>query len=415
MARATLPPGVRFHPTDVELLLYYLKRKVLGKPLPFDVISEIEISKYSPWDLKDKSCLKSRDLEWHFFCRRDRKYASGSRANRATIGGYWKTTGKDRNILNNSKLVGTKKTLVYHHGKAPQGTRTDWVMYEYRLQDSDLEDKGISQDRYVVCKIFEKRGRGPRRGEPLGASFVEEEWDDDETNGSFVLYPFANPSSSKPPNPQTKLLFPEERRSLAAREDGSSLEHVNPTILLQELSNNHGRALVSCRRGMEKLESIIPNPQGHIQGGAVLGGDKNFYGLKDNETYQLFFPSGIPTTLPMPTNLQNLGITNLSVNLKKYRDHVMGHFLENGEADDSSPERSNPRVLIEELNDRGDDVDEGSNYINCNNLNFFPLFEDFGGFHNNVIGSKFNENFSTQWNIPSFVCPIGNTLELIKA
>lgn len=112
------------------------------------------------------------------------------------------------------------------------------------------------QDRYVVCKIFEKRGRGPRRGEPLGASFVEEEWDDDETNGSFVLYPFANPSSSKPPNPQTKPLFPEERRSLVARVDGSSLEHVNPTILLQELSNNHGRALVSCRRGIDEVSIL---------------------------------------------------------------------------------------------------------------------------------------------------------------
>lgn len=94
----------------------------------------------------------------------------------------------------------------------------------------------------------------------------------------------------------------------------------------------------------------------------------------------MFFPSGIPTTLPMPANLQNLGITNLSVNLKKYRDHVMGHFLEKGEApvpreDDSSPERSSPRILIEELNDRGDDVDEVSNYISSNNLDFFPLFE----------------------------------------
>lgn len=132
--------------------------------------------------------------------------------------------------------------------------------------------------------------------------------------------------------------------------------------------------------GMEKLELIIPNPQGHIQGGAVLGGDKNFYGLKGNETFQLFFPSGIPTTLPVPANLQNLGIRNLSVNLKKYRDHVMGHFLENGEApvpreDDSSPERSNPRVLIEELNDRGDGVNEVSNYISCNNLDSCPLFE----------------------------------------
>lgn len=71
MARATLPPGVRFHPTDVELLLYYLKRKVLGKPLPFDVISEIEISKYSPWDLKGMVHMYHYNIffleKWAFF------------------------------------------------------------------------------------------------------------------------------------------------------------------------------------------------------------------------------------------------------------------------------------------------------------------------------------------------------------
>lgn len=88
------------------------------------------------------------------------------------------------------------------------------------------------------------------------ASFIEEEWDDDEMNGSFVLYPFANPSSSKPPNPQTKPLFPEERRGPVAREDGSSLERFNPTILLQELSNNHRRALVSRKRGIEEVSIL---------------------------------------------------------------------------------------------------------------------------------------------------------------
>lgn len=50
MARDSLPPGFRFHPTDVELVMYYLRRKVMGK-LRFEGIAEIELYKFSPWDL----------------------------------------------------------------------------------------------------------------------------------------------------------------------------------------------------------------------------------------------------------------------------------------------------------------------------------------------------------------------------
>ena len=51
MVRTSLPPGFRFHPTDVELVMYYLKRKVMGKKIPFEAISELNIYKFSPWDL----------------------------------------------------------------------------------------------------------------------------------------------------------------------------------------------------------------------------------------------------------------------------------------------------------------------------------------------------------------------------
>jgi hypothetical protein len=98
------------------------------------------------WEI-DKSRLKSRDLEWYFFSMLDKKYRNGSKTNRATEMGYWKTTGKDREILNGSKVVGMKKTLVYHKGRAPRGERTNWVMHEYRLVDQDLDKTGVHQVR----------------------------------------------------------------------------------------------------------------------------------------------------------------------------------------------------------------------------------------------------------------------------
>lgn len=46
-----LGPGFRFHPTDEELVRYYLRRKVCGKSVRFHAISEIDIYKVEPWDL----------------------------------------------------------------------------------------------------------------------------------------------------------------------------------------------------------------------------------------------------------------------------------------------------------------------------------------------------------------------------
>ncbi|XVF58772.1 hypothetical protein PTKIN_Ptkin07bG0093600 [Pterospermum kingtungense] len=184
MGKNFLPPGFRFHPTDVELVKYYLKRKVLGKKIAFKAIAEVDIYKYAPWDLPDMSCLKTGDLKWFFFCPVEKKYAKGSRLNRAAVHGYWKTTGKDRHVKeDNGDEVGMIKTLVFHRGKAPRGERTDWVMHEYRLTY-------MVQDTYVLCVIFKKGGVGARNGAQYGAPFKEDDWSDEEdVTGSLFRMP----------------------------------------------------------------------------------------------------------------------------------------------------------------------------------------------------------------------------------
>lgn len=179
MAISSLVPGFRFHPTDTELVMYYLKRKVLGKKIIVEAVAEVNIYDYSPWDLRDKSALKNGDLEWFFFCPKSKKYNSGSRYNRSTEIGFWKATGKDRTVTYKGRPVATIKTLVFHIGHAGKGDRTDWVMHEYKLEDEYLANAGIVQDTYVLVKLFEKPGSGPKNGAQYGAPFNEEEWEDE--------------------------------------------------------------------------------------------------------------------------------------------------------------------------------------------------------------------------------------------
>ncbi|KAL0330092.1 UNVERIFIED_CONTAM: protein CUP-SHAPED COTYLEDON 2 [Sesamum radiatum] len=129
----TLPPGFRFHPTDEELITYYLINKISDANFTGRAIGDVDLNKCEPWDLPGKA--KMGEKEWYFFSLRDRKYPTGVRTNRATNTGYWKTTGKDKEIYNSntSELVGMKKTLVFYRGRAPRGEKTNWVMHEYRI------------------------------------------------------------------------------------------------------------------------------------------------------------------------------------------------------------------------------------------------------------------------------------------
>jgi hypothetical protein len=51
MAPVGLPPGFRFHPTDEELVNYYLKRKIHGLKIELDIIPEVDLYKCEPWEL----------------------------------------------------------------------------------------------------------------------------------------------------------------------------------------------------------------------------------------------------------------------------------------------------------------------------------------------------------------------------
>ncbi|VAI75829.1 hypothetical protein VPH35_123476 [Triticum aestivum] len=170
MELKALPLGFRFHPTDEELVRHYLKGKITGQiKNEVEVIPEIDVCKCEPWDLPDKALIRSEDPEWFFFAPKDRKYPNGSRSNRATEAGYWKATGKDRVIKSKGEkkkqhMIGMKKTLVFHRGRAPKGERTGWIMHEYRTTEPEFESG--EQGGYVLYRLFQKQLEKTERSIP---------------------------------------------------------------------------------------------------------------------------------------------------------------------------------------------------------------------------------------------------------
>ncbi|KAB5532352.1 hypothetical protein DKX38_019022 [Salix brachista] len=145
-----VPPGFRFHPTDEELVDYYLRKKVNARRIDVDVIKDVDLYKIEPWDLQGTD----EQTEWYFFSHKDKKYPTGTRTNRATAAGFWKATGRDKAIYSKHDLIGMRKTLVFYKGRAPNGQKSDWIMHEYRLE---TDENGAPQASWVVCRVFKKR------------------------------------------------------------------------------------------------------------------------------------------------------------------------------------------------------------------------------------------------------------------
>ncbi|XWS42156.1 hypothetical protein CRYUN_Cryun17cG0143800 [Craigia yunnanensis] len=154
-----VPPGFRFHPTDEELVGYYLRKKVASQKIDLDVIRDIDLYRIEPWDLREKCRIGYEEQnEWYFFSHKDKKYPTGTRTNRATMAGFWKATGRDKAVYDKSKLIGMRKTLVFYKGRAPNGQKTDWIMHEYRLESD--ENGPPQEEGCVVCRAFKKRITG---------------------------------------------------------------------------------------------------------------------------------------------------------------------------------------------------------------------------------------------------------------
>ncbi|KAA8542719.1 hypothetical protein F0562_023782 [Nyssa sinensis] len=164
-------PGLRFHPTDQELIQDYLLYKVMGKALVLEgMVTESDLyGDKEPWEIFDTSSTAAERIQY-FFSVLKKKSAVGSRFCR-TVGkgkGTWKGQDGGKQILDHQgRHIGCKRSFTYvdlnKNRAAAAGHSHDhhrWIMKEYSLDGINLN---LSNGKdYVLCRIKYKN-QGQKR------------------------------------------------------------------------------------------------------------------------------------------------------------------------------------------------------------------------------------------------------------
>ncbi|KAF8398625.1 hypothetical protein HHK36_017556 [Tetracentron sinense] len=308
-----LPPGFRFHPTDEEIITYYLSEKVVDSNFGATAIGEVDLNKCEPWDLPKKA--KMGEKEWYFFFQRDRKYPTGMRTNRATESGYWKATGKDKEIYKGKGkgcLVGMKKTLVFYTGRAPKGEKTNWVMHEYRLEGkfSYYNLPKTAKDEWVVCRVFHKSAG--IKNSPVAGLLMRNmnSYEEDLWNNSPSLPPLSDtPDCFTTSRPGSSLMDGEDVEfkgtTTASASDGNQLSYFSssmdhhqrqnqksflPPNYYSNANNYQGNPSNAPPNSMFYPQIPLPNPLFSFQAGSPNSG--YLHQLERNNSIPSFPSSG---------------------------------------------------------------------------------------------------------------------------
>ncbi|CAB4275493.1 unnamed protein product [Prunus armeniaca] len=158
-----MPVGYRFHPTDEELVIHYLKRKVHAAPLPASIIPDFDVFHTHPWGLPGDV----REKRYFFYNKINANEIDDTK--RAAGCGYWKPMGKERQIVDpeSSEAVGIRKTLVFSQRKRryhETQTKTRWLMHEYQLLSSQASKMELGN--WVVYRVFQRK-RKPQRSSDI--------------------------------------------------------------------------------------------------------------------------------------------------------------------------------------------------------------------------------------------------------
>ncbi|GER57414.1 NAC domain-containing protein [Striga asiatica] len=140
--RLRFPPGYRFMPTDQELIVDYLAKKVNNEPIPVAEISEVILYGSPPYLL----------------------------------------TGLDFQTLQNLPIrdalnIQTGTDQVDQLKRPGDATKTNWIMHEYKLntpsKSPSCNDKRL--DDWVLCRIYQKPKRSNKKQTDADDRVADEE------------------------------------------------------------------------------------------------------------------------------------------------------------------------------------------------------------------------------------------------
>ncbi|KAJ6377227.1 hypothetical protein OIU76_026237 [Salix suchowensis] len=234
-----LPAGVKFDPTDQEIL-GHLEAKVLSDlrklhPLIDEFIPSIEGENGICYTHPENLPGVSNDGQIrHFFHRPSKAYTTGTRKRRKVHTDEdgsetrWHKTGKTRQVFAGGTVKGFKKILVLYtnYGRQRKPEKTNWVMHQYHLGNNEEEKDG----ELVVSKIFYQTQ--PRQC----SSSIKDSLDNKSSNqsdhhadnhplakNSTDLLDFYNPSYiSYDPGNYSSEIPPQFLPNLVVQGDGSS-------------------------------------------------------------------------------------------------------------------------------------------------------------------------------------------------
>ncbi|CAK9161756.1 unnamed protein product [Ilex paraguariensis] len=209
-----LPAGVKFDPSDVELLEHLAAKCGVGNLKPHMFIDEFiptltdaeGICSTHPENLpgarKDGSSV-------HFFYKIINAYASGQRKRRkihdqhGTIKEHvrWHKTGKTKLVMENGVQKGCKKIMVLYRTskKGSKPDKSNWVMHQYHLGIDEDEKEG----QYVVSKIC----------------YQQQKQTDKDDNSLVVEEPDMGTIRTSPRTPKTTTPNPPRNGKSVSRDD----------------------------------------------------------------------------------------------------------------------------------------------------------------------------------------------------
>ncbi|RZC45523.1 hypothetical protein C5167_038460 [Papaver somniferum] len=152
-------PSAPFSPTteDIglcwpgELLVMCLERMICGDPIPANVNTEINPYLDLPWLLN----VMCTDSIWYLH----------SWDLKASETGYWMEAEEECEIHTDSPTIGSRSTLQFFSGQAPDGEKTNWMMHAYRIQQKRLLEINKEGNSSSLCRVFTKRGQSPSNKE----------------------------------------------------------------------------------------------------------------------------------------------------------------------------------------------------------------------------------------------------------